>query len=211
MRFLFLVLLAVFTVSAHAQDAGSRYEVTGVNINMPTDNATTARDTALTEATKQAYAQLKDRLAAEGEILPTLSDSAMASAVQDFSVDGEKISAKRYIGSFTIRFRPTVASAVPATESGQPVAATGEGITQIPATFAFGQLSEWVTGRAALRNTNGIRGIQIAGLRRNYVDVNLRYAGGDAGAFAQALAAQGISASAPTATNPRWFLRLQQQ
>jgi hypothetical protein len=69
----------------------------------------------------------------------------------------------------------------------------------------FASLPEWQTARAALRNTADVRGVVITGLRRNYVDVSLRYAGTDAQQLAAALAAQGLVASNE---NGRWFLRL---
>jgi hypothetical protein len=209
MRILLLILLAVFALPAMAQDVTmpDRYEVRDVKVNITTENPAAARDVGLMEATRQAYAQLKERLATEGEILPTLDDNGMAAAVQDFSIDGEKVSAKRYIGSFTIRFRPTVASAAPITgEYGQMA---GEGMRDIPVTFAFNQLGEWVTGRNALRNVNGVRAMQIVGLRRNYVDATIRFAG-DPAMFGQMATAQGLTAIPPSAVNPRWTLQLQQ-
>lgn len=211
-RLLVLCILFFMTLPVQAQDifapVADRYAVSGITIDQATENPATARDAALIEASKLAYGQLKDRFALEGTTLPDLDDAQLSRAMQDFSIDGEKISANRYIGTFTIRFRPSVATGTTAIYKPEASAPT-TGVFDVPVTFGFANLTEWQTGRTAIANASGVQGMQIAGLRRNYVDLTVRTTG-DADSFMAALAAQGIQASPPAAGVPdqRWFLRL---
>lgn len=195
MRFLLLIFMVFVAAGAAAQEAApvGRYEVQGITIDMPTESPATARDAALMAATRHAYTQLQERLLVEGEVLPELDDTALGRTVQDFELSGEKVSAKRYIGMFTIRFRPSVASVENAPVS--DMEASNIGVEDIPVTFVFESLSEWQAAKTALRNVAGIRGIHIVGLRRNYVDLNLRYAGNNTATLNAALAAQGLISS----------------
>jgi hypothetical protein len=203
-RLLFFVFMAL-AMPALAQNADGRYAISGIVVDMKTENPATARDDALATATRKAYDQLKERLAPEGEVLPALDDNALSRNVQNFELTGEKVSANRYIGTFTIRFRPTVAQAA-AGDASSMVA--GASANDVPVTFTFGNLNEWQAGKAALQNVDGVRGWQIVGLRRNYVDLVVRYVGVDANTFTTALLAQGIAANPPVTPDSRWQLGL---
>ncbi len=91
-----------------AQDTGS-FTVEGVQVDVTAKNAVEARTKALDEAQVKAYKMWletnlgKDKAAAQGDLDP-LAVSAM---VQDFEVTNEQISAVRYKGTFTVRFRPS--------------------------------------------------------------------------------------------------------
>ena len=81
------------------------YTVTDVNADVTADTAAHARDQALMQAERAAFVQLVARSGgAEG--VSKLSDDAIAAMVQSFEVQSERLSAVRYIGVFTIRFKP---------------------------------------------------------------------------------------------------------
>ena len=79
--------------------------VADVAVDVTADNAAHARDQALMQAEHNAYAQLCARVGAP-ENAAKLSDDAVAALVRSFDVQSEKVSAVRYIGVFTIRFKP---------------------------------------------------------------------------------------------------------
>ncbi|MBN8520877.1 MAG: DUF2066 domain-containing protein [Alphaproteobacteria bacterium] len=95
-------------LGAQAQDTGS-FTVEGVQVDVTAKNAVEARTKALDEAQVKAYKMWleknlgQDKSAEQGDIDP-LAVSAM---VQDFEVTNEQISAVRYKGTFTVRFRPS--------------------------------------------------------------------------------------------------------
>ncbi len=86
--------------------AANPYTVTDVKIDVTADSAAHARDQALTQAQRKAYEQLCARLEADGDA-KKLSDDDIASLVQSFEVQNERLSAVRYIGIYTIHFNPS--------------------------------------------------------------------------------------------------------
>jgi len=103
---LFLVL-SFFASPAFAEDDASIYEVTDVAVDITADSAAHARDQAIAEAQRTAFSQLIDRLGANAAVATKLSDDDLSTLVQNFEVQNERTSAVRYIGTFTVHFRPT--------------------------------------------------------------------------------------------------------
>lgn len=103
-----LVLAAclAFTAPALAQ-----YTVEGVEVDVTAANAVKAREEALKQAQVKAFEQLaRTTLGEDGMASYTMPDADTVMAlVQDFEVTNEQLSARRYKGTFTVRFRPALA------------------------------------------------------------------------------------------------------
>lgn len=91
--------------SAAMPSAADPFAVSGVRVDINGSNPTTVRDQAIREAQAKAWAELYRRLV-PGGTPPRLSDNEIARMVQGFEIDEEKVSASRYVGAITVRFRP---------------------------------------------------------------------------------------------------------
>lgn len=106
-----LMLAAAFAAApAQAQIKDDALTVSGVIIDKTAANAVVARDEAMGDARRAAFRKLAERnmpaqAAAE---LPLPADSILSSLVQDIEIRREKLSATRYVGDFTVRFRDGV-------------------------------------------------------------------------------------------------------
>ncbi len=103
----FAVLLGVLSHGADAKAANSLFTVEDVKVDVTAANAIEARQQAFEQAQTQAFEELTKRMLSN----PQMSDYAnlpvqtISSLVQDYEVKDEKLSAKRYIGTYTFRFR----------------------------------------------------------------------------------------------------------
>ncbi|MBP2294414.1 DUF2066 domain-containing protein [Azospirillum rugosum] len=86
--------------------AADGYTVQGVKVDVSAANANAARDQAIREAQVKAWAEMYKRLVPNATTAPKVSDNDLARLVQGFEIDDEKVSATRYLGSITVRFRP---------------------------------------------------------------------------------------------------------
>lgn len=91
---------------AAVSSAADPFAVSGVQVDISGSNPTTVRDQAIREAQAKAWAELYRRLVPGGGNPPRLSDNEIARLVQGFEIDEEKVSASRYVGAITVRFRP---------------------------------------------------------------------------------------------------------
>lgn len=84
------------------------YTIEGVEVDVTAKNAVEAREKALMEAQGKAYQMLADRLLNPEELTTFQVPDAntLSNLVQDFEVTNEQLSAVRYKGTYTIRFRP---------------------------------------------------------------------------------------------------------
>ena len=108
---LFLLILGLFCVAppplwAQSDDAAALYEVTDVPADVTADSAAHARDQAIFQAQRTALQQLLSRFGADPALAGKLSDDDVAALVQNFEVQSERSSSVRYIGAFTVQFRP---------------------------------------------------------------------------------------------------------
>lgn len=101
-----VVLALVCPVRAHANE--ETFTVANVAVDATANTAATARDRALQEGQRHAFARLLQRMTPQDERkqLPQVSDTAIADLVRDFEIAGEKTSSVRYIASLTVRFKP---------------------------------------------------------------------------------------------------------
>lgn len=204
MRFLLFLLLICLPLPALAQ--GSDYTVADIAVDQPTQSPSTARDEALEVALKKGYEILRQRRAEQGEKLPEADSAPLWKLMQDFEVTNERVSATRYIGTFTIRFRPNATTTAAVDAEAATLAALGPLGSQ-SVVFRFNNLMEWQSARAALSRTAGVRRTTILGLRRNQVDVQLEYTGA-VDALAAGLGTQGFIVSALPNNNAVWLLGL---
>lgn len=89
-----------------AVPAADPFTVSGVKVDVSAANANAARDQAIRDAQVKAWAELYKRLVPTAPSVPRVSDIELARLVQGFEIDDEKVSATRYVGSITVRFRP---------------------------------------------------------------------------------------------------------
>ena len=97
-----LGLLAVFSAPAVAID----YTITNLAVDVEGSNAIDAREKALAQARSNAFSILKKRISAEGQagVIPTPDDAAIASMVNSFEINREKLSKNRYLASVNVVF-----------------------------------------------------------------------------------------------------------
>ena len=104
----FLLLLSLLAAPVVAQNPdASSFEVKDVAADVTADSAAHARDQAIAEAQRTAFTQLLGQLGADPALAAKLSNDDIATLVQNFEVQNERSSAVRYIGAFTVQFRPT--------------------------------------------------------------------------------------------------------
>lgn len=86
--------------------AADVFTVSGVEVDVTAENAVAAREKAFAEARGEAFRALAERLLGEGEMAHyTPPDQAVISGmIQDFEITSERLSAVRYIATYTFRF-----------------------------------------------------------------------------------------------------------
>ncbi len=101
----FLVFSLIFLAfPAFAQEAAPLYRVADVIVDVTSGNASLARDTAIVQAQKQAFMQLMERLGASNPV--NLGSDDIAAFVQSLEVQKEHAAGMRYMGTFTVQFKP---------------------------------------------------------------------------------------------------------
>ncbi|MCK6419014.1 MAG: DUF2066 domain-containing protein [Alphaproteobacteria bacterium] len=93
------------TLPAPLQAAESDYTVQGIQVDVTADNALAARDKAFSQAQIEAYQALAKRLAPDLAV-NTPEPAEISTLVQDFEITQEKLSAVRYVATYTFRFKP---------------------------------------------------------------------------------------------------------
>ncbi|ASG22601.1 DUF2066 domain-containing protein [Nitrospirillum viridazoti] len=80
----------------------------GVDVDVTAGNANQARDQAILQAQREALARLFRKLtpAADGRQPPAVSQGELEALVAGFELEQERASSVRYVGRFTVRFRP---------------------------------------------------------------------------------------------------------
>lgn len=112
-RIIFSLLLGlcyVFSSAAFAQT--SLYVVKDVTVDVTAQDSVTAQEMAFEQAQVKAFNILAERLVDEGQInaARNAGNETIAGMIQDFEVTNERLSATRYIGTYTFRFRETAVS-----------------------------------------------------------------------------------------------------
>lgn len=83
------------------------FAVRGVKVDVTADNAVTAREQAFAKAQAQAFQTLATRLLSgdEQSALQPPEGELLAAMVNDFEITEEHLSAVRYVGTYTFRFK----------------------------------------------------------------------------------------------------------
>ncbi|MDD3182612.1 MAG: DUF2066 domain-containing protein [Alphaproteobacteria bacterium] len=106
MRLLSLLVLALIflTSPVRAEDEMPVYRVADVIVDVTSGNASLARDMAIVQAQKQAFMQLMERLGVPGPVNTGGGD--LGAFVQSFEIQKEHAAGVRYLGTFTVQFKP---------------------------------------------------------------------------------------------------------
>ena len=103
-KLLFLCLLFM-APAAMAQEDLAVYKVTDVIVDVTSGSASLARDSAMIQAQRASYGMLLERLGATGSAAKA-SDDVIASLVQAMDVQKEHAAGVRYLGTFSVQFKP---------------------------------------------------------------------------------------------------------
>jgi hypothetical protein len=90
---------------AQAQGMDELYAIHDVAVDVTAESAAIARDKAIADSQRNALGQLLARMGASFD-MSKLTDTDITNLVQNFEINSERSSAVRYIGNFTIRFKP---------------------------------------------------------------------------------------------------------
>jgi hypothetical protein len=162
-----------------ASPPAETYTIADVNADVTADTAAHARDQALMQAERLAYVQLCGRLGAEDNSAK-LDDDALAALVQSFEVQSERLSAKRYIGVFTIRFNPSAVQK----KKGASVAPAGEGkatfrepVTHMTVAVQTDSLAAWAQIKRRLGAVPQVSRVDTLDLGRGLSHIDLSFSG----------------------------------
>ena len=88
--------------------SANMYLVRDIPVDVTDENATIAREKAITGAQERGFYQLLERLTLPSDMkdLPVLTTEDMLNLVQDYSVANEKTSSVRYIADVSVQFNP---------------------------------------------------------------------------------------------------------
>lgn len=152
---LIIILLSTVPLGVPAL-ANDALLVKGVEVDVSADSALSARNKAFAEARRKAYEHLAARNMPESDLenLNIPDDAVLASMVRDFEIENEKMTSRRYVGTFNVRFNSNVRRALSVQK--QPAPTTGthyvlgqEGSEFTPTHNATGQGAGQGTGLGA--------------------------------------------------------------
>ena len=107
LRTVLMALLACFSLSLPVYAATSLFTVENVTVDVSAENALKAREKAFEDAQVKSFEELTARMLSESELssfqMPPASTISML--IQDYEVSNEKLSSKRYIGTYKFRFK----------------------------------------------------------------------------------------------------------
>ena len=130
-------------VSPNAALAADGYTVSGVKVDVSAANANAARDQAIREAQVKAWNEMYKRLVPSATAAPKVSDNDLARLVQGFEIDDEKVSATRYLGTITVRFRPNAVREALGGAAQQYVEPPARPFVVLPVTLSDGRPVLW--------------------------------------------------------------------
>lgn len=203
-----LLLLAAWGVSPAA---AAPYVVTGVPVDVTAADAVTARDQAILEGQRKAFAMLMEQqLGAEkAATIKTPSDDRLSAMVENFEVESERISGVRYVGVLTFRFDQASVDAA----TGKAPEPTAEIVTDampsgpvrtITVNVPIASLRDWLEVQRRLAGIRTLQRTDVRGIARTEGELNLVFFG-DELALQQALAQRQLTLSKDA---QRWVLQL---
>lgn len=203
-----LFLLAAWCV---APAAAAPYVVSGVPVDVTAADAVTARDQAILEGQRKAFAMLMEQQLGpeKAATITTPSDERLSAMVEDFEVESERISGVRYVGVLTFRFdqdsidaatglapEPTAEIVTDAMPSGP--------VRTITVNVPIASLRDWLEVQRRLSGIRTVQRTDVRGISRTDGELNLVFFG-DELALQQALAQQQLTLSKDA---QRWVLQL---
>ncbi len=188
-----------------------------VHVDVTAKTAAAARDKAIADAQRIGFEKLMQQMlpnpADQARVKP--SQEQIEGFVQDFAVENERVSAVRYLGVYSVRFRAgrihkyltdsgitatgdvssieTAGSATPAAadDSAQPSPTGGGQTTSYAIAMPLGGIADWVQARNKLTGLPGVQRLSLDVLTRDAASFTLDFAG-DPLALQAALAGTGF-------------------
>ncbi len=209
-----LVSLVLLGLPARAE---TYLTVGDVHVDVTAKTAAAARDKAIADAQRIGFEKLMQQMlpnpADQARVKP--SQEQIEGFVQDFAVENERVSAVRYLGVYSVRFRAgrvhkylsdsgvtatgdvssmeTAGSAAPtaADDSAQPSPTVSGQATSYAITMPLDGIADWIQTRNRLTALAGVQRLSLNILTRDAASFNLDFAG-DPLALQAALAATGL-------------------
>lgn len=205
---LLLLMLAAWSVGPAA---AAPYVVTGVPVDVTAADAVTARDQAILEGQRKAFAMLMEQQLGpeQAATIKTPSDDHLSAMIENFEVESERISGVRYVGVLTFRFDQASVDAA----TGKAPDPTAEVVTDampsgpvrtITVDVPIGSLRDWLEVQRRLSVIRTVQRTDVRGIARTEGELNLVFFGDEA-ALQQALAQQQLTLSKD---DQRWVLQL---
>jgi len=140
------------------------FTVRNVEVDVTAADAMAAREKAIDEAQRKAFERLVEKLAVQGssKAVPTPDGRTLDELVRNFEVDSEKVSAVRYIATFTVRFKPDAVRSLLRQQSVTFTEAAAKPLLVLPLYSAEGSLllwddpNPWRDAWEKLGSTNGV-------------------------------------------------------
>lgn len=128
LRHLLKIIAFIFFICAGSPAFAAPFEVKNIAVSIQSESAVKARDMAIAKAQRVAFAALVGKT--ENDI-PEISDNQIARLARGFSLQGERLAARSYSATFTIRFNPAATNNFILTSGMQltPQAASGQTIS----------------------------------------------------------------------------------
>ncbi len=107
LRIVFMVLFIGFFAANAAFAGNSLFTIENVTVDVSAENALKAREQAFEKAQVKAFQELTTRMLSESQLgaFQSPAPSTISILVQDYEVSNEKLSSKRYIGTYKFRFK----------------------------------------------------------------------------------------------------------
>lgn len=155
------------------------FTITDVNVDVTSDSPAHARDNALMQAQRLAYAQLCARLNA-ADNSAKLSDDDLAALVRSFEVQNERLSAVRYIGVFTIHFNQAAVQKklnVPPVTVGEVKPVPQGPVSRLTVAVQTDSLAAWAQIKRRLGAVPQVAKIDTLSLGRGVSQIDLSFSG----------------------------------
>ena len=181
------------------------YTVTDVNADVTADHSGHARDQALMQAERAGFTQLCTRLGIAAERVAKFSDDDIASLVQSFDLQSERLSSVRYIGVFTIHFKQAAVqrrigkyitsangtAAENSTSASETKFLPSGSLSSVTVTVRTPDLAAWTQMKRRLGDVPQIAKVDVLSLGKGASRIALSY-GGAIGDLQQAARMQGL-------------------
>lgn len=102
----FFLMFCAVVHSSNVSAQSSLFTVENITVDVTADNSVTAQEQAFVKAQRIAFAKLAKRLVSEGQAnnVKTPNNATLSTLIKDYEVTNERLSAVRYIGTYTFRF-----------------------------------------------------------------------------------------------------------